>query len=103
MKQAGSPFHRFGQAVDHDVPNPSALRIMQLEPGAMTDRRNPDPDRRAILRALTLAGGAAIAATAPLAPAEAAADRKTANGRARYQPNSADVQNYYRVNRYPKK
>jgi len=69
----------------------------------MNDRRHPDLGRRTVLRALTLGVGAAVAATAPLAPAEAASERKTANGRARYQPNSADVQNYYRVNRYPKK
>ena len=78
------------------------MRIIQLGPRAMNDRRIPDLDRRAVLRALTLGAGAAVAATAPLAPAEAASERK-ANGRARYQPNSADVQNYYRVNRYPKK
>jgi hypothetical protein len=59
--------------------------------------------RRDLLRALTLGAGAAAAASVPLTPAQAADDRKTENGRARYQPNSADVQNFYRVNRYPAK
>jgi hypothetical protein len=65
-------------------------------------REYPNIARRDLLRVLTLAGVAA-AATAPLTPAQAAEDRKTVNGRARYQPNSADVQNFYRVNRYPAK
>ena len=56
--------------------------------------------RRDILRGLGL--GAAVAASAPLA-AQAADDAGADDKRkARYQPNSANVQNYYRVNRYPK-
>jgi sugar (pentulose or hexulose) kinase len=54
--------------------------------------------RRDVLLALTGAATGAVAASS-LAPAEAASERKTANGKARYQPNSADVQNFYRVNR----
>jgi hypothetical protein len=59
--------------------------------------------RRDVLRALTLGAGAAVAASVPLTSAKSAGDRKTENGRARYQPNSPDVQNFYRVNRYPPK
>jgi hypothetical protein len=59
--------------------------------------------RRDVLRALTLGAGAAVAASVPLTTAKSADDRKTENGRARYQPNSADVQSFYRVNRYPPK
>jgi hypothetical protein len=59
--------------------------------------------RRDVLRALGLGAGVAVAASAPLA-GEAAADSAgtDAKRKSHYQPNSADVQNYYRVNRYPK-
>jgi hypothetical protein len=60
--------------------------------------------RRDFLRAL--GGGAGVAATAsgPLAR-EAAADGESENDKrkARYQANSPDVQDFYRVNRYPAK
>ena len=69
----------------------------------MSERLHPTVARRDVLRALTLGAGAAVAASVPLTPAQAADDRKTENGRARYQPNSADIQNFYRVNRYPAK
>jgi hypothetical protein len=69
----------------------------------MSERLHPTVARRDVLRALTLGVGAAVAATAPLTPARAADERKTKDGRARYQPNSADIQNFYRVNRYPPK
>jgi sugar (pentulose or hexulose) kinase len=60
--------------------------------------------RRDILRALGFgAGAAAVAASAPLVePAAAQTESDAEKRKARYQPNSADVQNYYRVNRYPK-
>jgi hypothetical protein len=59
--------------------------------------------RRDVLRALAAgagAGAAAAASTALVEPALAESDDE--KRKARYQPNSADVQNYYRVNRYPK-
>ena len=60
--------------------------------------------RRDVLRALGFGAGAAVAASAPLIEQAAAADSETNDEKrkARYQPNSTDVQNYYRVNRYPK-
>ena len=60
--------------------------------------------RRDVLRALGIgAGAAAVAASAPLVePAAAQGVSDAEKRKARYQPNSADVQNYYRVNRYPK-
>ncbi len=62
--------------------------------------------RRDVLRAFGVGAGAAMAASAPLvepAAAQGAQGETDAEKRkARYQPNSADVQNYYRVNRYPK-
>ena len=59
--------------------------------------------RRDVLRTLGLGAGAAVAVTAPLVE-QAAADGESneEKTKARYQANSADVQNYYRVNRYPK-
>jgi hypothetical protein len=59
--------------------------------------------RRDVLRALGFGAGAAVAASAPLVE-QASADTETNDEKrkARYQATSADVQNYYRVNRYPK-
>ena len=58
--------------------------------------------RRDVVRVLGLGAGAAVAASAPLVE-QAAADSESNDEKtkARYQANSADVQNYYRVNRYP--
>jgi hypothetical protein len=59
--------------------------------------------RREFLRAM--GAGAAVAAAAPLAATAAHADSESNSEKrkARYQPNSAEVQTYYRVNRYPAK
>jgi hypothetical protein len=56
--------------------------------------------RRQFLRALGV--GAGVTAAAPLAT-EAMADSETNDEKrkARYQANSAEIQTYYRVNRYP--
>jgi hypothetical protein len=56
-------------------------------------------DRR---KFFTLFGGATTAAiAAPLATSEAQASESPADQRkARYQPNSKNVQDFYRVNRY---
>jgi len=58
--------------------------------------------RRHLFGALGAAAAATIAGS--LATGEAAADSESNDEKrkARYQPDSADVQNYYRVNRYPK-
>jgi hypothetical protein len=57
--------------------------------------------RRAVLGAVTGAGIAASAAKAPaLASVEPSASRDEKR-RARYRPDSAEVQTFYRVNRYP--
>jgi hypothetical protein len=69
----------------------------------MNDRLNPNVGRREVFRLLALGAGAAVAAATPLMPAQAAEQSKTANGRARYQPGSVDIENFYRVNRYPPK
>jgi hypothetical protein len=57
--------------------------------------------RRQFLR--TLGAGAAVT-VAPLATvAEADSETNDEKRKARYQPNSAEVQTFYRVNRYPTK
>jgi hypothetical protein len=57
--------------------------------------------RRDVLRAMTT--GLVIAAAAPLDGVEAAPVSLDQKRKARYQPNSAEVQDFYRVNRYPAK
>ena len=58
--------------------------------------------RRDFLRAIGAGAGAAAVSAAPLA-GEAMADSESNSEKrkARYQANSAEVQTYYRVNRYP--
>ena len=65
--------------------------------GELRERRI---QRRDLLRAMTV-GVAAVAL--PLVPADADAGTTAAKDkrRARYQANSVEVQNFYRVNRYP--
>ena len=86
-----------------------AIPSPRCEPVEMTDmesRANPDIGRRDLLRVLAAGAGAVAASAAPLAAA-AAAERENADAakkrRARYQPNSPEVQTFYRVNRYPAK
>lgn len=59
--------------------------------------------RRDFLRALGAGAGVAAVTAAPLA-VSAAADTENYDEKrkARYKANSAEVQTYYRVNRYPK-
>jgi sugar (pentulose or hexulose) kinase len=68
------------------------------------ERKASDVGRREFLRTLGV-GTAAAAASTPLVGGPAAADTETNDEKrkARYQPNSASVQTYYRVNRYPAK
>jgi hypothetical protein len=58
--------------------------------------------RREFLRALGAGAGVAAVSAAPLAT-QAAADSETNDEKrkARYKADSASVQTYYRVNRYP--
>jgi len=58
--------------------------------------------RRDFLRVLG-AGAGAAATAAPLAtPAAADTENNDEKRKTRYKANSAEVQTYYRVNRYPK-
>jgi hypothetical protein len=62
--------------------------------------------RRDVLRAIGVGAGGVAAATSGALVREAVADSSETNDekrKARYQPNSPDVQAYYRVNRYPTK
>jgi hypothetical protein len=58
--------------------------------------------RRDFLRALGAGAGVAVTAAAPLAtPAHADSENNDEKRKARYQANSASIQTFYRVNRYP--
>lgn len=58
--------------------------------------------RRDFLRVLGAGAGAAVATAAPLATqAVADTENNDEKRKARYKANSAEVQTYYRVNRYP--
>jgi hypothetical protein len=74
-----------------------------LEMTDMERRLNPDIGRRDLLRVLAAGAGAAAASAAPLAAAERENADAAKKRRARYQPNSPEVQTFYRVNRYPAK
>jgi hypothetical protein len=58
--------------------------------------------RRDFLRAIGASAGLAVTAAAPLVGEAEAAETPTEERKARYKADSPDVQNYYRVNRYPK-
>ena len=97
---------------DRSLKMASRLRAPEMRALEMTDmerRLNPDIGRRDLLRVLATGAGAVAASAAPLAApaAAAAAERENADAakkrRARYQPNSPEVQTFYRVKRYPAK
>ena len=70
----------------------------------MKKRLSTALDRRDLLRAMvTGTAAAAVVNTAALEPAGAEPRTSADKRRARYQPNSAEVQEFYRVNRYPKR
>ncbi len=69
----------------------------------MNKQRKAALGRREFLRTLS-AGVTLVAATGPLtSEARAATANYQDRSKARYQPNSPEVQNFYRVNRYPAK
>lgn len=68
----------------------------------MTKERKTSVGRRDFLRALGAGAGVAVTAAAPLAtPAQADTENNDEKRKARYKPNSQEVQTFYRVNRYP--
>jgi hypothetical protein len=69
----------------------------------MTNKPNGAMARRHFLRVIGT-GATAFAASSSLSgEARAAAEHYQDKGKARYQPDSPEVQNFYRVNRYPDK
>jgi hypothetical protein len=69
-----------------------------------TDKADNKVRRRDFLRALGASAGVAVAASGSLvedAAAEPESDEE--KRKARYQANSPEVQDFYRVNRYPSK
>ena len=59
--------------------------------------------RRDFLRAMATGAGVAAVSAGPLAGTAAAdSENNDEKRKARYNPNSPDIQAYYRVNRYPK-
>jgi hypothetical protein len=69
----------------------------------MSDRHKATIGRRQLLRTGMI--GIVATATSALESDRVAADTETNDEKrkARFQPNSAEVQNFYRVNRYPKR
>jgi hypothetical protein len=59
--------------------------------------------RRDFLRAMGAGAGLAVTGAAPLATEAKASETAEEERKPRYQANSADVKNFYRVNSYPKK
>ena len=68
----------------------------------MRQDRKTSVGRRDFLRAIGAGAGVAVTAAAPLATqARADTESNEDKRKARYKPNSPEVQTYYRVNRYP--
>lgn len=59
--------------------------------------------RRDFLRTMGAGAGLAVAAAAPLATEAQATETPEEERKPRYQANSPDVKNFYRVNSYPTK
>jgi hypothetical protein len=65
----------------------------------MSEHRDGLVRRRDVLRAMT--AGVAVAAVSRVDEAEALPPNAAEKSKARYQANSPEVQEFYRVNRYP--
>jgi hypothetical protein len=76
-----------------------------VESTTMNERHETMIHRRDVLRAMTT--GVAVAAASAVSPGPVAAAAETETVRkkrkSRYQANSAEVRNFYRVNSYPVK
>ena len=68
----------------------------------MKTARSTSFGRRDLFRAFGTAAAVATAAgVSVFQPTEAKSESRSDKRRARYQPNSPEVQTFYRVNRYP--
>jgi hypothetical protein len=76
-------------------------RVMKGLP--MNRPREATMHRRDVFRAVTTMGVVAVATAGPVRSAAAATDGSRGKRRSQYQPNSAEVQAFYRVNSYPVK
>ncbi len=77
--------------------------IINFEEGtAMKQQDKSKLGRRDFLRAMGAGAGLAVTAAGPLASEAVASETDAEKKKVRYQANSAEVQTYYRVNRYPK-
>jgi hypothetical protein len=65
------------------------------------ERKASGIGRRDFLRTIGVGTAAAAATTPFVVPAAADSERADEKRKVRYQPNSAAVQTFYRVNRYP--
>ena len=82
--------------------NQSALALETFAKGTYVQRRLlTTVDRRNLLRFAMGGVGAAAVSTVIREPATARAVDLSEKRKARYQANSAEVQNFYRVNSYP--
>ena len=68
---------------------------------AMKEQEKQKLGRRDFLRAMGAGAGLAVTMAAPLATKAAASESDADKKKARYKANSADVQTFYKVNRYP--
>jgi hypothetical protein len=76
--------------------------LNEFEEGtAMKQENKSKLGRRDFLRAIGAGAGLAVTAAAPLATEAAASESDADKKKARYKANSADVQTFYKVNRYP--
>jgi hypothetical protein len=80
-------------------------RAMLRPDGASAMKTEKKIGRRDFLRALGGGAGVAVAVSGPLVEKAAAAEGESdeEKRKARYQADSPEVQNFYRVNRYPSK
>jgi hypothetical protein len=69
----------------------------------MSQQYAPRIDRRDLMRAVAGLAVVAAAGTASLTPARGDSETDSEKRKPRYQPSSAEVQTFYRVNRYPER
>jgi hypothetical protein len=69
----------------------------------MSQRYAPRIGRRDAMRAVAGLAVVAAASAASLTPARADSETDSEKRKPRYQPDSAEVQTFYRVNRYPER
>ncbi len=69
----------------------------------MKDTQHLSIGRRHLLRIMTVGAAATTVGVLKTSPVAADSETNAEKRKARFQANSAEVQNFYRVNRYPKR